>query len=111
MAYELYKRTAVRVELPTVSIAPEGRIIFNAAATRILAEAGIRSVILLWDKAECKFALRATSRSDKNGYAVSIGPRSTLGHSESDVVSQTYRLDGKRPRDAAGGLERKRKDD
>ncbi|HLH00871.1 MAG TPA: hypothetical protein VKX49_31485 [Bryobacteraceae bacterium] len=72
MAYEVFKRTSVRVESPAVSIAPDGRITFNAAATRALAEAGIRNVILLWDKKEGRIAVKATARSDKNSYAVSI---------------------------------------
>jgi len=72
MAYEVFKRTAVRVEEPSLSLVPDGRIALNAAAVRILTEAGVKSVLLLWDKANNKVALKAAAKSDKNSYAVSI---------------------------------------
>jgi hypothetical protein len=72
MAYEVFKRTAVRVEEPSLSLVPDGRIALNAAAVRILTEAGVKSVLLLWDKTNNKVALKAAAKSDKNSYAVSI---------------------------------------
>jgi hypothetical protein len=72
MAYEVYTRTAVRVEEPSLSLVPDGRIALNAAAVRILAEAGVKSVLLLWDSNNRRIALKATARGDKNAYAVSI---------------------------------------
>jgi hypothetical protein len=50
MAYEVFKRTRVRVEEPTVAITPRGTIVFNAAASRMMTIAGIKAVLLLWDK-------------------------------------------------------------
>lgn len=35
MTYEVFKRTGARVETPTISIVPEGRIAINSAAVRI----------------------------------------------------------------------------
>ena len=72
MAYEVYKRTAVRVDEPSLSLVPDGRIAFNAAAVRILTEAGVKSVLLLWDKTNNKVALKATAKNERNSYAVSI---------------------------------------
>lgn len=71
MAYEVFERTAVRVEDPTLAITPDGTIVFNAAASRILVGAGVKAVLLLWDKNTNKFAVKATSKGDRNAYAVS----------------------------------------
>lgn len=79
MAYEVFKRTGVRVAEPSVSLVPDGRIALNAAAVRVLTEAGVKSVLLLWDKATNKLALKAASKGDKNSYAVSIVRNSHSG--------------------------------
>jgi hypothetical protein len=72
MPYEVFQRTTVRVEEPTLSLTPEGRIGLNSAAARIFAEAGIKTVLLLWDKVSNKCALKAAPKTDKNAYAVSV---------------------------------------
>jgi hypothetical protein len=72
MGYEVFKRTGIRVESPTVSLVPDGRITINAAAVRILIQAGVKTVLLLWDKANNRMALKAASRADKSTYAVSM---------------------------------------
>ena len=74
MAYEVFARTAVRVEEPSLSLVPDGRIAINAAATRLLVQAKIKDVLLLWDKAARKVALRAAPKADKNSYRVSVAP-------------------------------------
>jgi len=79
MAYEVFKRTGTRVENPTISIAPDGRIVMNAAAIRVAREARLTSVLLLWDWATHRLAIKATQRGDKNSYALSIAS----GHSGS----------------------------
>lgn len=79
MAYELFARTSVRVEDPSLSLVPDGRIALNAAAVRILKEAGVKFVLLLWDKVSNKIALKAAPKTDKNSYAVSIGRDSHSG--------------------------------
>ena len=79
MAYEVFKRTGVRVESPTLSLVPDGRITINAAAVRILTHAGVKAVLLLWDKANNKMALKAASRADRNTYAVSIAGETRSG--------------------------------
>jgi hypothetical protein len=72
MAYEVFKRSGVRVETPSLSLVPDGRIALNAAAVRVLTGAGVKSVLLLWDKTNNKLALKAAPKSDRNAYAVSI---------------------------------------
>ncbi len=72
MAYETFKRTKIRASTPTVSVKPDGRIAINAAAVRILIDAGVKSVLLLWDRANSTMAIKAVAKSDKNGYAVSF---------------------------------------
>ncbi len=49
-------------------------MVINAAAARLLIEAGVKSVLLLWDKANHKMAVKAAQKGDKNAYAVSLSP-------------------------------------
>jgi hypothetical protein len=72
MAYEVFKRTSVRVEEPSLSVTPDGRVVLNAAAARALAEAGVKSVLLLWDEINSKLAIKAAPKADRNAYAVSF---------------------------------------
>jgi len=71
MPYEVFQRSALRVEQPTLSIVPDGRLALNAAATRMFRAAAMKFVLLLWDKANHKVALKAARKGDKNAYAVS----------------------------------------
>jgi len=79
MAYEVFTRTAIRVETPTLSITTDGRIAINAAGVRILLSAGVRFVQLLWDSTIKRMALKAAPKGDKNSYAVSITPDKHAG--------------------------------
>lgn len=72
MAYETFERRAVRVENPALSVRPEGRIAFNAAASRLLENAGVRTVRILWDKATCGLALQAAPKGDRNSYSIAF---------------------------------------
>jgi hypothetical protein len=86
MAYEVFKRTGARVEEPTLSITPSGNVVFNAAATRVLAAAGVKAAVLLWDKNTNRFAIKATSKGDRNAYAVTITP----GHSSGSLRAMSF---------------------
>jgi hypothetical protein len=79
MAYEVFKRTGARVETPTLSIVPDGRIVMNAATIRIVKENRISSALLLWDPTNHRLALKAAQRGDKNSYAVSVPASSHSG--------------------------------
>jgi len=72
MAYELFKRTVARVETPTVSIVPDGRVAINVAIVRLFQEARISSVVLLWDERNRRMAIKASRKNDRNAYAVSF---------------------------------------
>jgi|SRR5208282_1698041 len=72
MSYEVFKRPRFRVEAPMLSLVPDGRIALNVAAVRILSEARVKSVLLLWDRANRKVALKAAQKGDTNAFAVSI---------------------------------------
>jgi hypothetical protein len=72
MAYEVFKRSGVRVEEPSLSLVPGGRISLNAAAVRILVMASVKFVLLLWDNSARRIALKAAVKGDKNAYTVSI---------------------------------------
>jgi hypothetical protein len=88
MAYEMFERTAVRVDTPALSIAPGGKVAINAAACRLLTEAGIKSVVILWDKARNKMAIKAAPKGEKNlftitftgRYSASLKAKSFLDH-------------------------------
>jgi hypothetical protein len=71
MGYEIFKRTSIRVDEPALSLVPDGRIAFNAAAVRVLEQAGVKSVQLLWDSKNNRMALKAVPKGDKNAFAVS----------------------------------------
>lgn len=72
VAYELFERVAVRVDEPTLSVAPGGRIAFNAAACRILLDAKIKTVVILWDKDTNRIAVKAASKGEKNAFGISF---------------------------------------
>ncbi|MGB7844398.1 MAG: hypothetical protein WBL63_02195 [Candidatus Acidiferrum sp.] len=79
MAYEIFKRTGVRVEEPTLAITSHGSIVLNVAAGRLLAAAGVTAVLLLWDRNTNKFAIKAASKGDRNAYAVTLTPGRSSG--------------------------------
>jgi hypothetical protein len=77
VAYETFERTTVRVEDPVITVCPirDGRIALNAAAARLLEQAGVKAVKILWDKTTCGIALEAARKSDPNAYLISLGDR------------------------------------
>lgn len=80
MAYELYKRTSLRADSPSFTLSNGGRIGINAAAVRVMVEAGVKAVVLLWDKANNKIAIKAAPKNDENAYAVSLAPDNHSGN-------------------------------
>src|SRR5215467_514007 len=79
MSYEVFKRTGTRVDAPTLAITKDKRIAINAAAVRVLLEAGVRFVLLLWDKTNNRMALKAALKGDKNAYVISLAPDKRAG--------------------------------
>jgi hypothetical protein len=72
MAYELFRREGVRVGSPTLSITPAGRIVVNAAGCRVLKEAALKRVMLLWDRDGRKMALKGAPKGEKHTFTVSF---------------------------------------
>lgn len=86
MAYETFERKAVRVVTPTIAVASGGRIALNAAATRLLGEAGIKAVKILWDKTTSGIALQAAPKSDKDSYSLALAK----GHGSATITAKTF---------------------
>ena len=82
MAYETFERGSVRSEELSVTVAPAGRILLNAASSRTFEEAGVRAVKILWDRELHRIALQATKKGDKNAYSIARG-----GASRSSTVT------------------------
>ncbi len=70
MSYEMFERSSVRIEELALTVAPTGRIFLNAACGRALEGAGVRAVKILWDRENCKIALKAAQKGDKNAYSI-----------------------------------------
>ena len=82
MAYETFERGSVRSDDLSVTIAPTGRILLNAASSRALEQAGVRAVKVLWDRELHRIALQATRKGDRNAYSIARG-----GASRSSTVT------------------------
>ena len=72
MAYEMFERSAVRVDTPALSIGPGGKVAINAAGCRLLIEAGIKTVVIFWDKARNKMAIKAAPKGEKNAFTITF---------------------------------------
>jgi hypothetical protein len=75
MAYEMFERSAVRVDTPALSISPSGRLAINAAACRLLMEARIKTVVILWDEATNRMAIRAAPKGERNSFTITFTGR------------------------------------
>ena len=72
MAYKVFERVSVRVSVPALTIAPRGRIVFNAAACRLLIESGVKHVIVLWDGEAARLGVKSAAKTDKNSFSVTF---------------------------------------
>jgi hypothetical protein len=72
MPYEVFTRKQHRIQRPAVSIHPAGRIYFNQAATIQLQTAGVKRVLVLWDKEHFRLALKSATKSDKRAYNIAF---------------------------------------
>jgi hypothetical protein len=73
VAYEVFSKKLTRTDSPMLALAPNGRIALNAAACRILDDAGVKSVTVLWDADARKLALRG-STGGGDSYALTFTP-------------------------------------
>ncbi len=72
MAYQVFERTAVRVDTPTVAISPHGKVFINAPACRLLVQAGIKTVVILWDHVTNRMAIKGAPKREKNSFTVTF---------------------------------------
>ncbi|MBA3713058.1 MAG: hypothetical protein H0W76_11505 [Pyrinomonadaceae bacterium] len=78
MPYEIFTRKQTRMSSPAVSIAAIGRIALNQAATQIFQSNAVELVLLLWDDARHRIAVRPITKKDKRAYALSRGKSSAM---------------------------------
>jgi len=72
VAYKMFESKSVRVDTPALSITPGGKIAINAAAGRLLTGAGIKSVVIFWDEAKRRMALKGAPTGERNSFAVTF---------------------------------------
>lgn len=72
MPYEVFSQKQHRIQQPAVSLHPAGRIYFNQEATSQLQTAGVKRILLLWDKERLQLALKSATKSDKRAYNVAF---------------------------------------
>lgn len=74
MTYQVFERSSIRAEEPMLTVLPlpDARITLNAASSRLLQAAGVKSIKILWDGERCGIALQGAGRSDKDSYAVAF---------------------------------------
>lgn len=82
MAYEVFQRSSIRVDTPTLSLVPDGRVAINSAACRLLIEANVEKVIILWDKRHNKMAVKGATKEDANAFTITFA---------SDLHAGTFR--------------------
>ncbi len=86
MSYELFERSAIRVDTPVLSIAPGGKIAINAAGCRVLLNAGIASVVIFWDKGKSKMAIKAAPKGERNAFTITF----TGGNHSASIAAKSF---------------------
>ena len=75
MAWQVIERKVMRSTAPSIAISKQGRLNFNGAATKILHDGGIESVLLLWDADARKIGIQRVGKRDSRGYTVRFAPK------------------------------------
>lgn len=71
MPYAIFERKTPRMGNPMVSFSKIGQITFNQPAARILQKEPFETVLLMWDSAANKLAMKATSnKKDPRAYII-----------------------------------------
>ena len=69
MPYEIFTKKTPRMGNPVMSFSKIGQIAFNQTASRLLQKHEIENVLLMWDSAESKMAIKSTSnKKDPRAY-------------------------------------------
>lgn len=71
MPYEVFERKTPRMGIPTMTFTKIGQIAFNQPSARVLQKETVETVLLLWDTAEKKLAMKTTSnKKDPRAYTI-----------------------------------------
>jgi hypothetical protein len=74
MAYEVYTRKIRRVTGPSVTFSKQGRLALNMTAAKLVTDLGTDLVLLMWDEAARRVAVKPIMRKDdKRAYKVRFG--------------------------------------
>jgi hypothetical protein len=79
--YEVFTRKTPRMGSPVMSFSKIGQITFNQTAARVLQNATIEHVLLMWDADERKVALKSTSsKKDQRAYRIRYAEKGNGGN-------------------------------
>lgn len=71
MAYEVFTRKTPRMGNPVLSFSKIGQFAFNQPASRVLQKETVEHLLLFWDAAASKMAIKTTSnRKDARAYRI-----------------------------------------
>ena len=73
MGYQIFEKQITRTTTPSVTITKIGRIMLNAASSRIFHDNAVESVLILFDKEQGKVALKPIGKKDGRAYRVTYG--------------------------------------
>lgn len=87
MAYEIYAREFRRASTsPTLTISPLGRMSLNRSASELFDKEAVENVLLLWDKAAYRFAIRPITKKDPRSFNVRYSKKKGNGAAFSGVM-------------------------
>jgi hypothetical protein len=97
VGYETFERGFIRTGDPGITVRPDGRFFFNAAASLLMKRSGIKTVIIRWDSEKKKVAFQACHKNDKNAYSISFpaGSRSPSLTAKSFIRHIEWSADGR----------------
>lgn len=75
MGFEIFTRNVVKTRTPSVSITTMGRMAFNKAASATFEKNATEHVLLMFDSATNRIAVRAIGKKDQRAYRLSSSGR------------------------------------
>ena len=76
MAYEVFTRKTPRMGSPTMSFSKLGQISFNQTAARLLQKEAVEFILVLWDTADGKLAIKSiNNKKDPRAYRMRYNPK------------------------------------
>jgi len=76
MAYQVFERKSSRMGIPMLSFSKLGQVVFNQPAAAILQKEAVETILILWDAAEKKMAMKTTgNKKDPRSYRIRYNPK------------------------------------